>query len=199
MILQVQHIEKSLRRKKVLQDVSMHIRKGELVGITGENGSGKSTLLKIIIGQWKADKGIIQKSGNIGYCPQELMLFNYLTAQENLEYFSHAYGLSKGRYLQSISSLMQRFKYAEYGQTLVSELSGGTKQKLNLSIALLHNPSLLILDEPYNGFDWETYLVFWNYVDQLRSKGCSLLVVSHLIAEQSRFDRILHLEKGSFR
>jgi ABC-2 type transport system ATP-binding protein len=78
----------------------------------------------------------------------------------------------------------------------VTEVSGGTRQKLNLALALLHEPALLLLDEPYAGFDWETYLLFWELARELRAAGCGLLVVSHLVYDARPFDRILTLARG---
>ena len=78
----------------------------------------------------------------------------------------------------------------------MASLSGGTRQKLNLSLALLHQPELLILDEPYNGFDWETYMRFWDYTDLLLENGCSILIVSHFLNYRDRFEMIYELKKG---
>ena len=86
--------------------------------------------------------------------------------------------------------------YKKFQQEKIANLSGGTQQKLNLSIALLHEPKLLILDEPYNGFDWDTYLRFWDYTNELRKNGCAVLIVTHLLAERKQFDNIYDLENG---
>ena len=80
--------------------------------------------------------------------------------------------------------------------TLVSRLSGGTKQKLNLILALIHSPELLILDEPYAAFDWESYLYFWKLVERLKAQGVSFLIISHLIYDRSHIDRIYELRNG---
>ncbi len=78
----------------------------------------------------------------------------------------------------------------------VATLSGGTKQKLNLTLALMHNPRVLLLDEPYQGFDWETYLRFWDLAAELRARGCAVLIISHLLFDQQRFDALYQLHDG---
>jgi ABC-type multidrug transport system ATPase subunit len=196
MILKAENIAKSFGKKSVLRDVSLNMDAGSLEGIVGENGSGKSTLLKIIVGRWKADKGSISINGRMGYCPQKILLFPQLTVNENFRYFSAAYKLSKKEYLNSRDILLEYFNFRNFMNERIENLSGGTQQKLNLSLALLHQPDLLILDEPYNGFDWDTYLRFWEYADNLQNNGCAILIVTHLISEKQRFDRIYNLENG---
>lgn len=196
MILEVENIAKSFGKKKVLRDVSFKMEAGVLCGIVGENGSGKSTLLKIIVGEWKADFGKITVKDKFGYCPQNALHFPQLTVEEHFQYFSAAYGIEKAEMDKRSEGLMDQFNFKEYRREKISSLSGGTHQKLSLSIALLHQPKLLILDEPYNGFDWDTYLRFWDYTNQLRKKDCAILVISHLFGEKERFDQIYKLEKG---
>lgn len=196
MILKAENIVKSFGKKRVLKGLDFEIPSGTLNGIVGENGSGKSTLLKIIVGQWKADKGMISIGGKIGYCPQESLIFPQLTIEEHFKYFSAAYRLGRDSWQKSYRILLEHFNFEQYQNYKVHELSGGTQQKLNLSLALFHEPELLILDEPYNGFDWETYMHFWNFAKQLLHKGCTILVVTHLLNEKDRFDRIYHLKNG---
>ena len=196
MILEVKNIVKSFGKKEVLRDVSLTIEAGTLTGITGENGSGKSTLLKIIAGEWKANKGSININSDCGYCPQKIQLFPTLTVEEHFQYFGSAYGLDKRTLKSRIEPLLDHFKFDHYRSEYIYKLSGGTQQKLNLVLALLHEPKLLILDEPYNGFDWHTYLKFWEYTDFLKEKGKAVLIVSHLLLERERFDRIYNLENG---
>lgn len=197
MILRIRNIEKSFGRKKVLKGVSADLEAGGLYGIVGENGSGKSTLLKIITGLWKADAGEVTYTCQLGYCPQEALLFNQLTVSENFAYFAAAYGLKpKENWHRRRDQLLEHFQYSRYENEKVAHLSGGTLQKLNLSLALLHQPELLILDEPYAGFDWETYLRFWNYAAGFIQSGGTILIVTHLITDRERFDRIFNLENG---
>ena len=196
MKFKVENVAKSFGKKEVLKDISFEMQEGTMFGVVGENGAGKSTLLKIIVGQWKSDKGKVTVEGRFGYCPQETLLFPQLTVEEHFSYFSKAYGITNSELSGRSTELMEHFNFSNYRHERVFNLSGGTKQKLNLSIALLHQPDLLILDEPYNGFDWETYLRFWKYTDRLREMKCAILVVAHLISDKKQFDRIYDLENG---
>lgn len=199
MTLQVENIAKSYGRKEVLTDVSFEVQTGKMCGIVGENGSGKTTLMKIIVGELKANNGRINHSGRIGYCPQDALLFPRLTVNEHFAYFSKAYGISNTDLYNRRKELLKHFKFKKYGNEQVVNLSGGTKQKLNLSIALIHQPHLLILDEPYNGFDWDTYMRFWEFTDRLIKSNCSILVVAHFLNNQPLFDKIYQLERGRLK
>jgi len=198
-ILDVNEISKSFRKKQVLDKVSLSIRKGEICGIVGENGSGKTTLLRIIVGMIKADTGIVGIQGSYGYCPQGMQVFNSLTLKENLVYFAMAYGLGNVRcaWWENLQHLLEAFQLGHDLDTRVAKLSGGTRQKLNLILALLHSPELLILDEPYAAFDWESYLYFWKLVETMKEKGASILIVSHLIYDQKNLDSVFELREGS--
>ena len=196
MILNSEHIAKSFGKNNVLKDISFQLEAGSITGIVGENGSGKSVLMEIIVGVRKADKGTVIRNGRIGYCPQKVLLFPHLTVQEHFMYFSVAYGIGSEQSKKRSEELLHHLNYKKYEQEKIINLSGGTQQKLNLSIALLHEPDLLILDEPYNGFDWDTYQRFWEYTNHLRKQGCAILIVTHLLSEKERLDRIYELENG---
>ncbi len=193
LVLRVQDIHKSFGRRKVLQGVSFDVTPGTLVGIVGENGAGKSTLLKILAGELRPNRGQVFRHGKLGYCPQQVVLNDALTVNQHLDYFRAAYGLSE---LRRAEELIERLGYQRYRTAVVGTLSGGTRQKLNLTLALMHRPGVLLLDEPYQGFDWETYLRFWELTAELREQGCAVLVISHLFFEQKRFDELYHLQQG---
>lgn len=195
-VLEVEHVSRSFGRQKILADASFTVDTGQLIGITGENGSGKSTLLKIITGMLKPDSGRIIRPANLGYCPQEVLLFEQLTVFEHFKCWARGYGMKEINWQERMELLLQQFQFEPHLHKLVEQLSGGTKQKLNLALALLHQPALLVLDEPYNGFDWETYLRFWSHAEAIVAAGQSILVVSHFINDQQRFDRIHHLQNG---
>ena len=186
-----------LRRSvAVLTGASIEVRPGELVGLVGENGSGKSTLLQIVVGLLKRDGGSVERPGRLGYCPQQPMLWDKLTVDEHFELFARAYGLGEGAREAAVTGLLDELKFTRYRGYRVEQLSGGTRQKLNLALALMHEPDLLLLDEPYAGFDWETYLRFWEMSEGRRDGGMGILIVSHLLAERDRLDRIYTLVDG---
>ncbi len=184
------------RRVEILRGASLEVGPGELVGLVGENGSGKSTLMQIVVGLLGRDGGSVTVNGRLGYCPQQPLLWEKLTVAEHFELFARAYALDDAHAESSREALAQELGFARYLGYRVDELSGGTRQKLNLSLALLHEPQSLLLDEPYAGFDWETYLRFWQMAEQRRADGMGILVVSHLLAERDRLTRIYELRDG---
>ncbi len=189
----VQGVTKSYGRHAVLRGADLEVAPGTLVAVVGENGAGKSTLLQILAGTLAADGGTVSVRGRIGYCPQEPVLNGGLTVDQHLRYFAAAYRLPS---LDRGAELLELLGFGDYRARTVEELSGGTRQKLNLTLALLHDPEVLLLDEPYQGFDWETYLRFWQLVDDLRGRGRSVVVITHLVFEEERFDRIYALRDG---
>jgi ABC-type multidrug transport system ATPase subunit len=180
----------------VLRHACLEITAGELVGLVGENGSGKSTLMQIIVGLLRRDAGEVARPSQLGYCPQVPMLWEKLTVDEHFELFARAYGLADSEASRSVGALVDELDFAKYRGYRIEELSGGTRQKLNLALALMHDPQLLLLDEPYSGFDWETYLRFWEMSERRRDAGMAILIVSHLLAERERLDRMFEIRDG---
>ncbi len=186
-------VAKAYGRHPILRGVDLEIPAGSLVAVVGENGAGKSTLLKILAGTLAADAGTVDVRGRLGYCPQEPVLNGALTVDQHFRYFAAAYRLAS---LDRAGELLETLHFEDYRRTAVDELSGGTRQKLNLALALVHEPDVLLLDEPYQGFDWETYLRFWDLVAELRGRGRAVVVITHLVFEEERFDRLYELREG---
>ena len=196
-LLIVDRVAKSYRRRPVLHGVSFEAHRGEVLGVVGENGAGKSTLLRIIVGLLRPDSGHAVATGRLGYCDQEPQVFPELTVSEHFAWFATAYGLAgDGGWLKTRDQLLARFRFEKELKVRVKELSGGTRQKLHLSLALLHRPDLLVLDEPFLAFDWDTYLRFWVEVEAMRDAGSAVVIVSHLAHDRARFSRILELSGG---
>lgn len=197
-------IEKSYRRglwparhrTAVLRGADLTLHPGEVVGLVGENGSGKSTLMKILVGALAADAGSVTRSGRLGYCPQEPVVYERLTCDEHFELFGRAYRMTPDAERRSRRELYAALGFERYAATRADQLSGGTLAKLNLGLALLADPQVLLLDEPYAGFDWDTYLRFWQLVAQRRTAGRTVLIISHFVADEDRFDRIVDLREG---
>ena len=184
------------RRNHVLDGAGLLLNRGEVVGLVGENGSGKSTLMQILVGALSADAGSVELHGSMGYCPQRPVVFERLTCDEHFELFGVAYGLTREERRAAQARLYDDLDFARYADERADRLSGGTLAKLNLALALLADPMVLLLDEPYAGFDWDTYLRFWDMVGLRRESGRAVLVISHFIADEERFDRIIQLREG---
>ena len=202
--LEAAGIEKSYRRgiwpvrreHQVLHGACLTLYPGEVAGLVGENGAGKSTLMKILVGALAPDAGSIIRNGRLGYCPQEPVVYERLTCDEHFELFGHAYGMTPAAERRSRRDLYGALGFERYAATRASQLSGGTLAKLNLALALLADPAVLLLDEPYSGFDFDTYLKFWDLVAQRRKAGRSVLIISHFVTDEERFDRIVTLRDG---
>jgi len=184
------------RRQHVLRGASLSLAPGEVVGLVGENGSGKSTLMKILVGAQAADAGTVRRTGQLGYCPQQPLVYPRLTPDEHFELFGRAYRMTNEAARTSRQGIYDSLGFGRYAHTRADQLSGGTLAKLNLGLSLLPDPDLLLLDEPYAGFDWDTYQKFWALVADRRQAGRTVLVVSHFLADQDRFDRIIDLKDG---
>lgn len=191
--MDVTDVHHSYRQHAVLRGVGLQLRPGTLAGIVGENGAGKSTLLKILAGELRPDRGTVRHSGRFGYCPQAVVLDDSFTVRQHLDFFRSAFGLPD---LRRAGEVMEILGFTEYLDQRAGLLSGGSRQKLNLTLALMHDPDVLLLDEPYQGFDWETYLRFWELATSLRDAGRSVLVVSHLAYDIDRLDLLWRLEDG---
>jgi len=183
-------------RRCVLDDVTFDLAPGRCVGVVGENGAGKSTLLRILVGLLRPTSGRVERHARLGYCPQAPLVFDGLTVDENFRWFAAAYGLEHDQWRATAERLLARLDFARERRQLTGVLSGGTRQKLNLAIALLADPEVLVLDEPYAGFDWDTYQRFWVLADELRADGRAIVTVSHFVFERERFDRVLVIRDG---
>jgi ABC-2 type transport system ATP-binding protein len=184
------------RSVEVLTGADLELSAGEIVGIVGANGSGKSTLMEILVGALQPDAGDVSCDTTVGWCPQESLLYDRLTVAETFALFGEAYSLSDEQVRERRDELAASLDFEQFLDYRIDHLSGGNRQKVNLAVALLHDPDVLLLDEPYTGFDWETYLAFWDLTETLVEEGTSIAIISHLISERERFDRILELRDG---
>ena len=191
--VQVSDVVKSYGAKRVLRGVSMEVRAGEAVAIIGENGAGKSTLLGVCAGLIRPDAGSVRVDGPIGYCPQEPGLFDLLTADEHLALFGPALGLGRAEAVAQGRLLLSELGFPVGDRSQARRLSGGARQKLNLALALLGGVRVLLLDEPYQGFDHGSYVSFWEHVDRWRAHGLAVVIVTHLLPDLALVDRVVEL------
>lgn len=196
-LCQCDGIAKRYGRRRVLTGCSLRVGAGEIVGLVGENGAGKSTLLRTLLGFVRADAGTAWLSPSIGYCPQDDYLHGRLTVREHLRLAREVYAREHVVDERWVEQLVGRLKLDGFLRDRIDRLSGGTVQKLKFATAVLHRPALTLLDEPTDGFDWAMYLAFWEIMGELRAAGHAALVVSHLIHDRERFDRIYALDGGT--
>ena len=189
----------------VLKSVSLEIEKGDCLGLLGPNGAGKTTLISIITGLLKPDEGSAyifgQKPENmgrrIGLVPQEIALYPSLTARENLNYFGGMYGLGKKELASGINFWLGELGLEAHASKRVEDYSGGMKRRLNLIVALMHNPDLLILDEPTVGIDIHSKMVILDQLQRLNKSGMTMLYTSHQFDEAEKIcNRIVILDRG---
>lgn len=206
MSVSIKNISKSYKKLKALDDVSLEIKQGELFGLIGPDGAGKTTLFRILTTLLFADEGTASVAGydvvkeyksirrSVGYMPGKFSLYQDLSVEENLNFFATIFGttieenydLIKDIYLQ-----IEPFKDRRAGK-----LSGGMKQKLALSCALIHKPKVLFLDEPTTGVDPVSRKEFWEMLKRLREKGISIFVSTPYMDEAALCDRIALIQGG---
>jgi ABC-type multidrug transport system ATPase subunit len=149
--------------------------------------------MRICAGLLRADAGWVRVADSVGYCPQRPGLFELLNADEHLVMFGRGIGLSRQAALRRGHELLEEFGFSVARNVVTAEMSGGTRQKLNLALALLADPGLLLLDEPYQGFDRGTYVNFWDHCQAWSRRGKAVVVVTHMLAELGRVGRVVEL------
>jgi ABC-2 type transport system ATP-binding protein len=191
--LEACEVTKRYGSRLVLDRACLSVEAGESVAIIGENGAGKSTLLRICAGLIRADGGEVKVHGRVGYCPQQPGLFDLLSADEHLALLAPALGMRREAALREGHELLAEFSFPVAERTQTRHLSGGARQKVNLALALLGSPTVLLLDEPYQGFDHGAYVSFWEHVARWTSLGMGVVVVTHLLADRELVDRVVEL------
>lgn len=191
-------VRKALRRRQVLAHVDLQVAAGECVAIVGENGSGKSTLLNICAGVIRPDAGDVERTARTGLCPQQPGLVDLLTVSDHVR-LTAAGTDDPPTAATRTRSLLEELDLDAGSPTTAAELSGGQRQKLNLALSLANDPQLLRLDEPYQALDHGTYLRLWELIDRWTEECRSVVVITHLLAEHERVDRVLTLQEGALR
>lgn len=193
----------------MVNDVSFSVRQGQTIGLLGPNGAGKSTTVNIICGLLQADSGHVKLSGQemsagnnqakqkLGLVPQDLALFEDLSARENLKIFGALYGLSGNRLQTRCDEVLELVSLTDRAKDKPATFSGGMKRRLNIAAALLHEPELLILDEPTVGVDPQSRNAIFDALEVLKSQGRSLIYTSHYMEEVERLaDHIVIIDHG---
>ncbi|MBV1848700.1 ATP-binding cassette domain-containing protein [Catellatospora tritici] len=190
--LEVTGITKRYGRRQVLRGVDLTVRAGEVAAVVGANGSGKSTFLGVCAGLVSPDRGTVRVHGTLGYCPQGGGTSDFLLPEEHFTLIGAGRGMGRED-ARAAGRAHARALDWEPAPTQARHLSGGTRQKLNLVMAGLGEPDVLLLDEPYQGFDRGSYLDFWQQVGAWRDAGKAVVVVTHLLSSRDGVDTVLDL------
>ncbi|MCH8620564.1 ABC transporter ATP-binding protein [Undibacterium sp. TS12] len=209
LLLDVQNVSKSFGARKVVDGVSFSVERGQTLGLLGPNGAGKSTTVSMICGLLKPDQGQVLVEGQtmgagnnavkfkIGLVPQDLALYEDLPSIENLRLFGALYGLKGSQLQQRCESVLNLVNLTDRVADKPATFSGGMKRRLNIAAALLHEPELLILDEPTVGVDPQSRNAIFDSLELLKSRGLTLIYTSHYMEEVERLaDHIVIIDHG---
>ena len=208
-ILQIEHLSKSYGDLKAVDDISLKVKKGSLFSFLGMNGAGKSTTINIICSILKKDSGKIYVNGydldkdvnkikeEIGIVFQNSVLDNDLTVYQNLKVRASFYGFSKKEEKEKINNIVNLLQLNEILDKPINKLSGGQKRRVDIARSMIHNPKLLILDEPTTGLDPKTRLMVWDLINEIRNKtGMNVFLTTHYMEEAEESTYIVIMNKG---
>lgn len=205
MRVEAQSISKTFGDVQALKDLSFVIEKGKALGLLGRNGAGKTTAIRILLGILPSDTGKVLVDNKklsfdenaFGYLPEERGLYLKYTVKNQLMYFASLYGMKKKDALKSIEYWLQKFEISDYLNKKVETLSKGNKQKIQLIVAVMHDPEVIILDEPFSGLDPVNVELFKTVIRELLNRGKTLIFSSHRMADVEEFcDDIIMLKQG---
>ncbi|MDB5934491.1 MAG: transporter ATP-binding protein [Massilia sp.] len=208
-LLNVSKLTKSYGGRRAVDDVSFQVQTGQTVGLIGPNGAGKSSTVSMICGLLRPDAGSVELDGEaitqglsaakrkIGFVPQDLALYEDLSARENLKLFAALYGIKGSAVKQRCDQVLALVNLLDRAGDKPSTFSGGMKRRLNIAAALMHDPQLLILDEPTVGVDPQSRNAIFDTLEQLKAMGRSLIYTSHYMEEVERLaDHIVIIDHG---
>lgn len=206
-MLKVKNITKYYGTKKAVDNLSFGVGDGEIFGLLGANGAGKTTTFRMIMGLLEANSGSVTLDGKkidyqlvekIGFVTEERSLLTKLTVKEQLIYYGILKGMNEEDILKKMDYLLDRFKISEYKNRKIKELSKGNQQKIQFIAAILNDPKLLILDEPFTGLDPINVKLFKEVILELKANGCSIIFSSHQMEHIEEFcEKLVILVKGN--
>lgn len=205
-MLEAKNISKKFAEVKAVDKVSFSLQKGKILGLLGKNGAGKSTIFRIILGILEADEGqilidgkkySIKESRKIGFLPEEGSLSQELTVYEQLCFYGSLKGMTSDEVLESLKKWLVKFNIVEYMNRKIKELSKGNRQRIQFIVSILHDPELIILDEPFSGLDPLGVEIFKEILLELKREGKAIIFSSHRMEHVELFcDDILLIDKG---
>lgn len=210
-VIEVEHLVKAFGSFHAVDDISFTVKKGEIFGFLGANGAGKTTAMHMLTGLNQPTSGTGRVVGfdirtqyeqikqHIGYMSQKFSLYEDLTVAENIRLFAGIYGMQDDDIRHKTDDLLQRLKFSEHRNSLVSELPLGWKQKLAFSVSIFHNPGIVFLDEPTGGVDPATRRQFWELIYDAAERGITVFVTTHYMDEAEYCDRISIMVDGKIK
>jgi ABC-2 type transport system ATP-binding protein len=206
-IIEARDITRNFGDFQAVDKLNLKIKKGEVFGFLGPNGAGKTTSINMMVGLLRPTSGQVLingqdledvKKGIIGICPQELVLWDFLTCKESLMLMGDMYEVPRDELKLRVEKLLDDLFLQDKANTVVNQLSGGMKRRLNLAMAVVHQPEIVVLDEPSEGLDPQSRRVLWNYIRHLRDEeGKTVILTTHLMDEADRLsDRIAIIDHG---
>jgi ABC-2 type transport system ATP-binding protein len=208
--IEVDSVTKRFEDTIAVDNVSMNVARGELFGLLGPNGAGKSTLTKMLCGMINPTSGTIKVGGysihenitkvkeSLGVVPQDIVLYDYMNARENLAFFGRLYGLPGGKLGNRIEELLKFTQLDEKAvKRHISTYSGGMKRRVNIAAALLHEPQVILLDEPTAGLDPKNKLALWEIIRTLHKEGKTIMLTTHMMDEAEELcNQVAIMDKG---
>ena len=209
--IEVDSVTKRFQETVAVDNVSMKVARGELFGLLGPNGAGKSTLTKMLSGMINPTSGTIKVGGynikddpmkvkeSLGVVPQDIVLYDYMNARENLAFFGRLYGLSGSKLRNRIEELLKFTQLDEKAvKRHISTYSGGMKRRVNIAAALLHEPQVMLLDEPTAGLDPGNRLALWEIIQTLHKEGKTIVLTTHMMDEAEELcNQVAIMDKGN--
>ena len=205
-IITVRDLVQKFGQSTVLDNINLEVKRGEILGILGPSGSGKTTLVKNVVGMQTSDKGEIIVVGTrmpslsivsrFGYMAQSDALYEDLTALDNIMFFASLYGLKGKKAKIRAEEMLELTHLVQDKKKLVRNFSGGMKRRLSLAISLIHEPEILILDEPTVGIDPVLRKEFWRKFYQLKEDGHTIILTTHVMDEAEKCDRLALIRDG---
>lgn len=208
-IIEIEALNKSFGEVKAVQNLSLHVTEGELYAFLGVNGAGKSTTISIMCGQLKKDSGTVRICGestdtgmdkitqNLGVVFQNSVLDKSLTVKDNLRSRAALYGINGKAFDRRLEELAEMLDFGKLINRTVGKLSGGQLRRIDIARALIHNPKILILDEPTTGLDPQTRKLLWNVITDLRkNKNLTVFLTTHYMEEAADADYVVILDSG---
>jgi ABC-2 type transport system ATP-binding protein len=207
-VIKVENLTKTFGDFTAVDAISFDVKKGEIFGFLGANGAGKTTAMKMLIGISKPTSGQATVAGfdvykypndikkNIGYMSQKFALYDDLTVKENITFFGGIYGLSRAKIKEKTTQLIEELHLQDVSKKLVGALPLGWKQKISFSVALLHQPKIIFLDEPTGGVDPITRRQFWEMIYKTAHNGTTIFVTTHYMDEAEYCDRVSIMVNG---